>query len=226
MFSRLTGELRLLLPPYGYAMLVTVLLAHPRTESFNHAIADTVVQALAAAGHQVSFHDLYAENFDPILQADECFSIGKAIEDLHTPSATGLVAHYRSEIAEADGLVVVHPNWWGKPPAILAGWLDRVLIPGVAYRLAEASGEPEGLLRLQSALVITTGDTPAEREALLGDPLSQIWTRCVLPFCGDPTVDRLHFGPTTDSSDDQRADWLSAAADHASTLFETVPGAG
>ena len=63
----------------------------------------------------MTVHDLYAEGFEPVSGAD------------------AIVHRHRDEIASADGLVVVHPNWWGKPPAIMAGWLDRVIVPGVAY---------------------------------------------------------------------------------------------
>ena len=44
------------------------------------------------------------------------------------------IRQHCDEIAEADGIVVVHPNWWGQPPAMLKGWIDRVLRVGVAYR--------------------------------------------------------------------------------------------
>jgi putative NADPH-quinone reductase len=41
------------------------------------------------------------------------------------------------EIARAEGIIIVHPNWWGQPPAIMKGWIDRVFRPGVAYRFTE-----------------------------------------------------------------------------------------
>lgn len=190
-------------------MEVTVLVAHPRTNSFNHAISERVVAALEICGHNVLFHDLYAEEFDPLLKAEECYTTGKSIEELLAASTDPLVRQHRYEIASAEGLVVVHPNWWGKPPAILAGWLDRVLVPGVAYRLENATGNPEGLLSISRAVVINTSDTPEHREAEeLGDPLASIWGRCVLPYCGVRSLRRLMVGPVTDSSTEHRAEWL------------------
>ena len=106
-------------------MRVTVILAHPDAKSYNCALATTVADRLSAIGREVSFHDLYAEGFDPILPAAE------------TPPEASLpetVAAHCREIAAADGVVIVHPNWWGQPPAILKGWIDRVIRPGVAYR--------------------------------------------------------------------------------------------
>jgi NAD(P)H dehydrogenase (quinone) len=176
---------------------------------------------LAALGCEIIHHDLYAEGFDPCLTAEEAYSIGDTLEKALSSARDSTLRKYRAEIASADGLLVVHPNWWGKPPAILAGWLDRVLVPGVAYRLPSADGLPEGLLAIKMALIFNTSDTPAEREKTeLGDPLELIWGRCVLPYCGVETYGRHVFRPVVGSSDEQRADWLAEAAAISQTAFQ------
>lgn len=167
---------------------------------------------LSDAGHDVVHHDLYAERFDPCLTAEEAYTVGDTVEAALSRAEDPIVRQHRSDIAGADGLFVVHPNWWGKPPAILSGWLDRVLVPGVAYRLRTAEGLPEGLLAVRTALVLNTSDTPALREkAELGDPLESIWGRCVLPYCGVKTYRRHIFRPIVGSSDEKRASWLDKA---------------
>ena len=185
-------------------MKVSVILAHPRPGSFNHAIALTVVETLRSSGHSVAFHDLYAEKFDPILLTEEIS---------RNSSLPPLVAQHCKEIAAADGIVFVHPDWWGMPPAILKGWVDRVLRPGVAYRFAETdSGEgvPEGLLRARVALVFNTSNTPEQREHdVFGDPLEGIWKTCICAFCGIPVFHRRMFGVVVTSSDEQRKAWLA-----------------
>jgi putative NADPH-quinone reductase len=185
-----------------------VLLAHPRPGSLNHALAARAADALARDGAEVVVHDLYEERFDPVLRADEAFTSGQRAEDVASVTGDELVRTHRDQLASADTLVVVHPNWWGKPPAILAGWLDRVLIPGVAYRLDDAGGAPESLLCLQRLLVVNTSDTPAEREADYGDPLEAIWTRCVAPYVGAPRIRRLVFRVVADADPQTRAGWL------------------
>ncbi len=133
---------------------LSVILAHPRHGSFNHAIAATAVQALETQGHEVRFHDLYQENFDPVLLAPELEREAFLHPDL---------AQHCREIAQAQGIVIVHPNWWGQPPAILKGWVDRVLRPEVAYRFREGDagdGVPVGLLQAKAAVVFTTSNTP------------------------------------------------------------------
>ncbi|GAB2647923.1 hypothetical protein GCM10009743_24250 [Kribbella swartbergensis] len=108
--------------------------------------------------------------------------------------------------------MVAHPNWWGKPPAIMAGWIDRVIVPGVAYELVTAEGEPTCLLRLRRLVVLNTGDTPPEREAeVFGDPLAAIWERCVGTYLGDATVERLLATPLGGSTPERRQAWLDQA---------------
>jgi NAD(P)H dehydrogenase (quinone) len=202
-------------------MRIASLIAHPRPTSFCHALSERARGALAALGCEIVHHDLYAEGFDPCLTAEEAYSIGDTLEKALSLAGDSALRKHRAEIASADGLLVVHPNWWGKPPAILAGWLDRVLVPGVAYRLPSADGLPEGLLTIKMALILNTSDTPAERETKeFGDPLELMWGRCVLPFCGVKTYKRHVFRPIVGSSDEQRAHWLDEAATIAHAAFE------
>src|SRR5512145_2258038 len=128
-------------------MKISVIVAHPRPGSFSHAIAGVAAATLRASGHTVIVHDLYSEQFDPVL------SYVEIPRDAALPPAIAL--HCR-EIAAADGIVFVHPDWWGMPPAILKGWIDRVLRPGIAYRFAETDnggGIPVGLLVAKAVLV-------------------------------------------------------------------------
>ncbi len=105
-------------------MKISIILAHPDKTSFNHAIAVTAVATLEGNGHEVNFHDLYEEKFDPLLAS------GEIPRDASLPPE--IVVHCR-ELSEADGFIIIHPNWWGQPPALLKGWVDRVIRPGVAY---------------------------------------------------------------------------------------------
>ena len=195
---------------------VAVYLAHPRPGSVNHALADAVAGELSARGCRVVTHDLYAEGFDPFLTADETGTVDAAAPE---PADASLAAH-RAELAGQDALVFVHPNWWGMPPAILTGWVQRVLAPGVAYKLATADGEPAGLLKAGRALVLNTSDTPADREATeFGDPLERVWASCVLPYVGVPDVRRTVFRTVTDSTRQQREAWLTEARAEAASLI-------
>jgi putative NADPH-quinone reductase len=195
-------------------LIVSIILGHPDPASFNHAIAATAAQTLAGMGCEVRLHDLCAEGFDPVLPAGE-IARGAVLPPL--------VERHCKEIREAGGLVLVHPNWWGMPPAVMKGWIDRVLRPGVAYEFLPGDGGegvPVGLLKPMTALVLNTSNTPAERErAVFGDPLERIWRDCVLNFCGVRTVERRMFGVVCTSSPEKRAAWLHEAAEAVRAAF-------
>ncbi len=180
-------------------MKILVILGHQQPGSFCHAVAAAAIEQLRADGHQVVFHDLYQERFDPILP------------DAEIPKGSPLdavVERHCRELSEAGGLVVVHPNWWAMPPAILKGWVDRVLRQGVAYEFA-----PEGvvgLLRAKSVVVLTTSNTPREDELrLFGDPLENLWKTCIFGFCGVENFFRRNFESMILSTPEQRAEWLA-----------------
>jgi putative NADPH-quinone reductase len=200
-------------------MKISVILAHPDQASFNHAIAQTVVEQLAGNGHAVSFHDLYAERFDPVLPAAEI------PRNAVLPDA--LRAHCE-EIREAEDIVIVHPNWWGQPPAVLKGWIDRVIRPGIAYEFLEGdSGEgvPRGLLAAKAALVFNTANTMPDRERqVFGDPLETIWRNCIFGLCGVDTFYRRTFGVVVTSTGQERQKWLAEAREEIDRYFPACNG--
>ena len=184
-------------------MKVSVVLAHPNRKSFNHAIARVVVNELKKKKHQIYFHDLYEEEFDPVLPYEEIE------EDAILPDS---IMNYCEEISISDGIVIIHPNWWGQPPAILKGWVDRVMRPNIAYSFLNAdSGEniPVGMLKAKAAIIFNTSDTPFEREReVLGDPLETLWKKYIFEFFGVEGFYRKSFGVMLASSDAERKKWL------------------
>jgi putative NADPH-quinone reductase len=201
-------------------MKISLILAHPNDASFNHAIARAAAEQLESNGHRVFFHDLYKENFDPLLRSEEVPG------DAAVPEP---ILGYCREIAEARGIIVVHPNWWGQPPAILKGWVDRIIRAGVAYEFLEGdSGEgiPHGLLKAGTAVVFNTSDTELEREEnIFGDPLETIWRNCIFGLCGVTDFHRRVFRVIVTSTVDQRKKWLDEVKTSIDTLFPKSSGA-
>jgi putative NADPH-quinone reductase len=195
-------------------MNILIILAHPDPGSFNHALAQAVGEELSARGDSVVLHDLCAEKFDPLITAREI------------PQSAPVPPHIErhcAEVAAADGIIIVHPNWWGQPPAILKGWVDRVLRPGVAYRFEEGDngeGVPIGLLKARAALVLNTSNTPNAREqSVFGDPLERIWRDCIFHFCGVGNFQRRMFNVIVTSTAEQRRIWIDEARQLAVGLF-------
>lgn len=196
-------------------MRLSVILAHPRKESFNHAIAATTVETLNQNGHEVYFHDLYEETFDPRLPSEEI------LKDVTLPPE---IKKHCAEISEAAGIIIIHPNWWGQPPAILKGWVDRVMRPGVAYEFLESDkgeGIPNGMLKAKSAIVFNTSNTETEREKnIFGDPHETIWKNCIFRLCGVNNFYRKIFSIIVVSSEEQRKEWLKEVKQ---TIIEYFP---
>jgi NAD(P)H dehydrogenase (quinone) len=195
-------------------MNILIILAHPDPGSFNHALAQAIREALRTQGHGLVFHDLCAEEFEPLLVKDEI------------PQAAKLppqIERHCAELTAAEGIIIVHPNWWGQPPAILKGWIDRVLRPGVAYRFEEGDngeGVPIGLLKAQAALVINTSNTPDTREkSAFGDPLERIWRDCIFALCGVRQFHRRMFNVVVTSTPEQRRAWIGEAQQLAASVF-------
>ncbi len=195
-------------------MNILVILGHPDKKSFSHAIAEAVIKTLQCNNHEVIFHDLYKEEFPPLMPSSE---ISK---DAILPL---IIAKHCTEISNADGIIIIHPNWWGQPPSILKGYIDRVIRPGVAYEFLEGDngeGIPNGLLKAKTAIVFNTSNTPLKRErAFFGDPLETLWKNCIFGLCGVENFYRKTFGVIVTSTLKQRQEWLDETEDIAKRYF-------
>ena len=112
-----------------------VIYCHPREGSFSSAVRDVVLHRLAAAGAEVRLSDLYAEGFDPVLTGAELERY------LDAPANRALVDRHCADLLWCDTLIFVYPTWWYGLPAMLKGWLDRVLLPDVAFLMPDARND-------------------------------------------------------------------------------------
>ena len=151
-------------------MRVLVLYAHPDPESYAAALHRAAVDALRRAGHDVDDCDLYAEGFDPVLSRAERL----AYHDV--PRNREPVAAYVRRLQEADALVLMFPVWNFGFPAILKGFLDRVFLPGVSFRIENGLVQPN-LRHVKRLVAVTTYGAPRWRAVLMGDPPRKVVTR-------------------------------------------------
>jgi putative NADPH-quinone reductase len=151
-------------------MRVLILYAHPNPESFGAAIHRTLVQTLEAAGHAVDDCDLYGERFDPVLSREERLGYHDV------PGNRAPVADYVRRLEEAEALVLVFPVWNFGFPAILKGFLDRVFLPGVSFRIENGLVQPN-LRHIKRLMAVTTYGAPRWRAMLMGDPPRKVVMR-------------------------------------------------
>ena len=165
-----------------------VVLAHPRDPSFTRRVAATYIEAVEGLGHTVVLRDLYAMRFNPVADADE----GRTRPQREpAPDVRAEMDH----LLAADVVTFVSPVWWIAPPAILKGWLDRVLRGGFAYGYGP-QGPRGGLAGKRSFVFTSSGST--EREFVDSGKLDAIrimWGVGTVEFCGMTLLEHLHFGP-------------------------------
>ena len=157
-------------------MKVLVVYCHPRGDSYVAALRDTVCAALAAGGHAVELADLYAENFRPVMDAEER---GRYNDPLR--NTEGIEAEI-ARLKRAEAIVFVYPTWWYGLPAMLKGWFDRVWAPGVVFDINGGVIRPL-LTDMRHVATVTTMGAPWWFAWLMGHPGRMFMSRGVRAIC-------------------------------------------
>jgi NAD(P)H dehydrogenase (quinone) len=187
-------------------MLVAVVAAHPSADSYCHHLAARAVAGLRAAGHDVELLDLYADGFRVAMTAQE-----RDAYHGDSPICDPLVERYADIVQRAGALVFVYPTWWSTLPAILKGWLERVMVPGVSFRFDERTGKVRPALGNVGTIVgISTYGSPRSYVRLMNDNGRRILTRALRVSCGIRTRTRwLGLYAIDTSTESQRADFAA-----------------
>jgi len=181
---------------------VQIVFAHPNPESFNAAVLDSFRQGLQEAGHQNDVMDLYADKFDPVLTVAD-------FQDLAAGKAASDIAAYQQKVADADALAFICPVWWFGVPAILKGWVDRVLSHGFAFQFQE-DGTAKGLLKHKKALVIQTcgGSQEAYEQYGFKAAMQKCIDDGIVRFCGIADVTHEFLYNVVGTTDEVRKGYL------------------
>ena len=99
---------------------ILLIIGHPKSDSFCHALADSFIQGAKENNNEIMTIDLYKEKFDPVY-------------DLEEDAAD--VIKYQEMVTESDIITFVYPTWWFRAPAIIEGWIDRVMTTPYALSL-------------------------------------------------------------------------------------------
>ena len=216
-------------------MRVLVVVCHPDPESLTHSLAAACLESVSDMGHETTLIDLYREHadahFDPVLTHQEIlrrFSFDDAIQ------------RYNRDVTAADGYIFVHPDWWGMPPALLKGWLDRVFRPGVVYDYDGPDFLPKQRVKLlagRRAFVVCTTDARAEEfavdrrapqsEALnpieVSHPISAVWRRSIFGFCGIDDAQVRILWNVRSSTLRARRRWIAEVRSETALIFGDHP---
>lgn len=178
---------------------ILIINGHPNKDSFNFGIAEAYKKGAIQSGAQVDEIVISELNFNPNLQ----FGYQKRMElEPHLQEAW-------KKILWADHLVWIHPVWWGGLPAITKGFIDRLFLPGFAFKYRENSVWWDKLLKGKTAHIITTLDQPGYYYRLFfGRPSVNQLKKSVLQFCGINPVKVSYIAIIKTSDEKQRKIWL------------------
>ncbi|HWL44385.1 MAG TPA: NAD(P)H-dependent oxidoreductase [Ilumatobacter sp.] len=160
-------------------MRALVVVANPNPESFGHALAAAAVDGLRAAGHHVDVIDLYAVGFQAAMSTAE-----RQAYHTDTPIVDPQVAEHAELVGRAELLVFVYPTWWSGLPAILKGWLERVLVPGVGFRFDTEGRVRPGLPQVRRIVGISTYGSPRAYVTAINDNGRRTLARTLRLSCG------------------------------------------
>ncbi|AZB10632.1 flavodoxin family protein [Chryseobacterium sp. G0162] len=180
---------------------ITIINGHPNKESFNFGVAEAYKNGAIEAGAEIREIIIANLNFNPNLQ----FGYQKRIE-----LEPDLLKAWES-IQWADHLIWIHPIWWGGLPAVMKGFIDRLFLPGLAYKYRENSLWWDKLLTGKTAHIITTIDQPGWYYRLMyGRPSVNQLKKSTLEFCGIKPVKVTYLGIIRTSNEGQRKTWLKS----------------
>lgn len=190
-------------------MKTVIVYSHPYEKSYNHAILESAIEGCRKNGHEVDVMDLYKDHFNPVMD----------INDL-----LGFVKHYQVDpqskdygerIKDADHLVLIFPIWWGIMPAIMKGFIDKVVAPGSFYDYNDDKVTMHTTINPDiKVTIITTMNTEKERyKSYFGNAIEGALIRGTFNTVGIDKVEWKSLNMVKEVSMEQRKQWLEEVAD-------------
>ncbi|MEM6311485.1 MAG: NAD(P)H-dependent oxidoreductase [Pseudomonadota bacterium] len=191
-------------------MRALVIYCHPRPDSFTAAVRDRVLDSLSERGVQTRLIDLYASKFDPVLSPSDL----ELYED--ETRNTALTQDHVADMEWCDTLIFVYPTWWYGLPAILKGWLDRVLVPGVAFKMPDDAHKNirPGLTHITRLAVFTTCGASWWLTRVIGQPGRRTLLRGLRFICAKrcKTAYLAHYAMDSSTDTSRKAHLLRVSA--------------
>ena len=177
-----------------------VILCHPDPHSFNHAIAARYCDEVRAGGQSIVLRDLYAMHFDPVMTAEERPTLA---DPIRSPDVTA----EREVLAGCDVFVLIYPIWFGSPPAMMKGYVERVFGAGVAPANVrqQSRGDLLGKKRLLSFSTSAMSNVWLAQEGQ-EQGLNSVFDDYIVHAFGMHSREHKRFALITDQMDQRSAD--------------------
>lgn len=171
-------------------MNALIIFTHPKRDSLNGSFLEKTVEGLEEneSIESIEVLDLYREGFDPVL----IFNQKKRRRDMHKDPDLQI---YREQINRADIIIFIYPIWWGRPPAMLLGYIDKVFASNYAYKFEKNKLLPKGLITNKKVFCISTMDGPTGYLKLFRGNVHKVLMRDILlKFIGLKRIKIFEFG--------------------------------
>lgn len=177
-------------------MKALIIYANYKEQSFTAAIRDRLAETFHQNGHEVVVRDLYEIKFNPVLSKRDLESIDNEIFPID-------IMNEQKFIQWADLICFVYPIWWSGMPAILKGYVERVLVMGYAFEFAGDVVIPK-LQNKKIAIFNTTGFKNVYKDKVKLDALNTITQDCIFGFCGMQTVEHKYFTAISKATEEDK----------------------
>lgn len=184
-----------------------IVTCHPYDGSFCHALMESVSKGAVDAGNTVDVIDLEADHFDPVMHSADLIGF------LKHQSQDEQAQAYIEKVRSADHLVLIFPIWWELMPAMMKGFIDKVVFPGETFDYTHGGTGMRSLLpALKSTTIITTMNTPKTLYRwVFGNAIQRALVRGTLKKMGLKHVQWVSCNMVKGSSDKRRQAWLARA---------------
>ena len=192
-------------------MKTLIVYDHPYEGSFCNAILKAVQRGLKKGGHTCKVINLDKDNFDPVMRAKDLKAfaeLGRGIESA-LMNLDPTVFRYKKKLEWADHIVMIFPIWWMSMPAMMKGFVDKVIFPGVAYDM-DNGRLVSRLASLKQVTVISTMNTPADiYRDMFGNSLEGSLIKGTFNQIGIHDAEWISFNMVKQVGTEVREQWLA-----------------
>ncbi len=179
---------------------IVIINGHPNKDSLNFGFAEAYKRGVLNSNSEVKEIVISELKFNPNLESGF---------QKRTELEPDLLEAWE-KIKWADHLVWIHPVWWGGLPAIMKGFIDRLFLPGLAFKYRDNSMFWDKLLKGKTAHIITTLDQPSWFYRVVnGRPSVNQLKKTTLQFCGVKPVKVSYFGIVKNADETIRKKWIT-----------------
>lgn len=198
-------------------MKTLIVFNHPYEGSYCNAILEAAKNGLAESGQPCDVMHLDNDGFNPVMNATElkAFAIARTMGAEALKDLDAITLDYAARLQDAEHLVLIFPVWWELMPALMKGFIDKLIFPGIAYGYKDNGMMKSTLTNLKKVTIISTMNTPGLIYRLIfGNALKGSLIMGTFKKIGCKSVKWISLSRVKGASQEKRAKWLKEIKDY------------